>query len=76
MLTGYTNPNKKPPHTQDGILQMGATGYVDINNQLHVLGRSDSMIIVGGKRPPRISNSNHRFNARIRRSSMHRSRRQ
>lgn len=49
MLTGYTNPNEKPPHTQDGILQIGATGYVDINNQLHVLGRSDSMIIVGGK---------------------------
>ena len=49
MLTGYTNPNKKPPYTQDGMLQMGDTGYIDNNNQLHVLGRSDSMIIVGGE---------------------------
>ncbi|TNL97414.1 AMP-binding protein [Corynebacterium tapiri] len=47
-LTGYTNPNI-PIIEEQGLIQMGDLGYLDENNMLHVLGRIDDMIIVGGE---------------------------
>lgn len=47
-LTGYTNP-KTPMVKVGNLIQIGDLGYIDEENRLHVLGRIDDMIIVGGE---------------------------
>ncbi|AWB81112.1 acyl-CoA synthetase [Corynebacterium yudongzhengii] len=47
-LTGYTNPNIPIVRVGD-LIQMGDSGYLDEEGRLHVLGRVDDMIIVGGE---------------------------
>lgn len=47
-LRGYTNPNT-PMVTIDGLIEMGDLGYFDNHGLLHVVSRSDDMIIVGGE---------------------------
>lgn len=47
-LTGYTNPDV-PLIEKAGLIQMGDLGYIDDQGKLHVLGRIDDMIIVGGE---------------------------
>lgn len=47
-LRGYTNPNT-PMVTIDGLIEMGDLGYFDNQGLLHVVSRSDDMIIVGGE---------------------------
>lgn len=47
-MVGYTNPKHKLDRV--GMLQsIGDLGYIDSNGMLHVLGRADEMIIVGGE---------------------------
>lgn len=47
-MVGYTNPKHKLDRV--GMLQsIGDLGYIDNNGMLHVLGRADEMIIVGGE---------------------------
>ncbi len=47
-LRGYTNPNT-PMVTIDDLIEMGDLGYFDNHGLLHVVSRSDDMIIVGGE---------------------------
>ncbi|GAB3074075.1 AMP-binding protein [Corynebacterium aquatimens] len=47
-MKGYSNPNTKVDII-DGLIEMGDLGYFDDEDRLHVLGRSDDMIIVGGE---------------------------
>ncbi|MCQ4616751.1 AMP-binding protein [Corynebacterium sp. CCUG 18816] len=47
-LRGYTNPDT-PIVTIDGLIEMGDLGYFDNQGLLHVVSRSDDMIIVGGE---------------------------
>lgn len=47
-LRGYTNPDT-PMVTIDGLIEMGDLGYFDNQGLLHVVSRSDDMIIVGGE---------------------------
>lgn len=51
MLDEYTNPDKSVPYVPNtgGMIDMGDMGYYDDEGFLHVVGRSDSMIIVGGE---------------------------
>ena len=51
MLDEYTNPDKEPPYVPNtgGMINMGDMGFYDSEGYLHVVGRSDSMIIVGGE---------------------------
>lgn len=47
-LIGYTNP-KIPLNKVDGLISIGDLGYIDADGYLHVVGRADDMIIVGGE---------------------------
>lgn len=47
-LIGYTNPKIKL-HKIDGLISIGDLGYIDEREYLHVVGRADDMIIVGGE---------------------------
>lgn len=47
-LIGYTNPDI-PLRKIDGLISIGDLGYIDDNDRLHVVGRADDMIIVGGE---------------------------
>lgn len=47
-LTGYTNPETPIVRVGD-LIQMGDLGYLDNEGLLHVKGRIDDMIIVGGE---------------------------
>ncbi|SDS59136.1 Acyl-CoA synthetase (AMP-forming)/AMP-acid ligase II [Corynebacterium timonense] len=47
-LTGYSNPDTELV-TIDGLVDIGDLGYIDDNGYLHVLSRSDDMLIVGGE---------------------------
>lgn len=47
-LTGYTNPEIPVKRVGD-LVEIGDLGYLDERNRLHVLGRIDDMIIVGGE---------------------------
>ncbi|WP_296132941.1 AMP-binding protein [uncultured Corynebacterium sp.] len=47
-LIGYTNP-QIPLHKVDGLISIGDLGYIDERGFLHVVGRADDMIIVGGE---------------------------
>ncbi|WP_311520851.1 AMP-binding protein [uncultured Corynebacterium sp.] len=47
-LIGYTNP-KIPLNKVDGLISIGDLGYIDPDGYLHVVGRADDMIIVGGE---------------------------
>lgn len=47
-LIGYTNPDKKV-NKKEGLVSIGDLGYIDENNHLHIVGRADDMIIVGGE---------------------------
>ena len=48
-LTGYTNPNIPIVSNDEGLIEIGDLGFIDEQNRLHVLGRIDDMIIVGGE---------------------------
>ena len=47
-MTGYTNPNLRL-NKVDGLISIGDLGYIDEHDFLHVVGRADDMIIVGGE---------------------------
>ena len=47
-LKGYSNP-ETPLVMIDGLIEMGDRGYFDDQGRLHVLGRNDDMIIIGGE---------------------------
>ncbi|MDR7330839.1 AMP-binding protein [Corynebacterium guangdongense] len=47
-LTGYTNPDIPIERARD-LIAIGDLGYLDEDSYLHVLGRADDMIIVGGE---------------------------
>lgn len=47
-LIGYTNPDITV-HKVDGLISIGDLGYLDADGYLHVVGRADDMIIVGGE---------------------------
>lgn len=47
-MKGYSNPDIKIEQI-DGLIEMGDLGYFDPDGRLHVLGRNDDMIIVGGE---------------------------
>lgn len=47
-LKGYSNPDT-PLVMIDGLIEMGDRGYFDEQGRLHVLGRNDDMIIIGGE---------------------------
>ena len=47
-LIGYTNPDKKVTK-KEGLVSIGDLGYIDEDNHLHIVGRADDMIIVGGE---------------------------
>jgi fatty-acyl-CoA synthase len=47
-LIGYTNPDKKV-NKKEGLVSIGDLGYIDEDNHLHIVGRADDMIIVGGE---------------------------
>ncbi|WP_459589026.1 AMP-binding protein [Corynebacterium camporealensis] len=47
-LVGYTNPGKKIRRVK-GLISIGDLGYIDEDDCLHVVGRADDMIIVGGE---------------------------
>lgn len=47
-LIGYTNPKIKL-NKIDGLISIGDLGYIDEQGYLHVVGRADDMIIVGGE---------------------------
>lgn len=47
-LTGYTNPNIQLQKVR-GMVSIGDMGYIDPDGRLHVKGRADDMLIVGGE---------------------------
>lgn len=47
-LKGYSNPDT-PLVMIDGLIEMGDRGYFDEQGRLHVFGRNDDMIIIGGE---------------------------
>lgn len=47
-MRGYTNPRDRADASR-GLIAIGDRGYIDENGRLHVLGRADDMIIVGGE---------------------------
>lgn len=47
-LIGYSNPNTRMVKI-DNLIEMGDLGYFDADGRLHVVGRADDMIIVGGE---------------------------
>ena len=47
-LTGYTKPGMEVNRVQ-GLVSIGDLGYIDEEGYLHVVGRADNMIIVGGE---------------------------
>lgn len=47
-LKGYSNPDT-PIVMIDKLIEMGDRGYFDEHGRLHVLGRNDDMIIIGGE---------------------------
>lgn len=47
-LTGYTRPGMEVKKV-DGLVSIGDLGYIDPEGMLHVVGRTDDMIIVGGE---------------------------
>ncbi|MDN6155638.1 MAG: AMP-binding protein [Corynebacterium casei] len=47
-LIGYTNPDKKV-NKKEGLVSIGDLGFIDEDNHLHIVGRADDMIIVGGE---------------------------
>lgn len=47
-MRGYTNPRDRADASR-GLIAIGDRGYVDEHGRLHVLGRADDMIIVGGE---------------------------
>ena len=47
-LIGYTNPDKQVKKNE-GLVSIGDLGFIDEDNHLHVVGRADDMIIVGGE---------------------------
>lgn len=47
-LTGYTKPGMNVRRVQ-GLVSIGDLGFIDDKGELHVLGRADDMIIVGGE---------------------------
>lgn len=47
-MHAYTNPNTPSPFV-DGRVRTGDMGFIDPRGFLHVVGRSDDMIIVGGE---------------------------
>lgn len=47
-LTGYTKPGMEV-HRVGGLVSIGDLGYVDAAGLVHVVGRADDMIIVGGE---------------------------
>lgn len=47
-LIGYTNPKIKV-NKVDGLISIGDLGYIDEHDNVHVVGRADDMIIVGGE---------------------------
>ena len=47
-LTGYTKPGMEVKRVQ-GLVSIGDLGYIDEEGYLHVVGRADNMIIVGGE---------------------------
>ena len=47
-LTGYTNPDIPIERARD-LIAIGDLGFIDEDSYLHVLGRADDMIIVGGE---------------------------
>lgn len=47
-LSGYTDPSIPMP-TYGHMVMIGDRGYLDERNRLHVMGRADDMIIVGGE---------------------------
>jgi acyl-CoA synthetase (AMP-forming)/AMP-acid ligase II len=51
MLTAYHPPDSFPsPFTADGWLDSGDLGRLDADGRLHVLGRSDGVIVTGGEK--------------------------
>ncbi|MEL4162437.1 AMP-binding protein [Corynebacterium bovis] len=49
-LSGYANPRDADQLVErQGLVDLGDRGYIDENGRLHVLGRSNDMIIVGGE---------------------------
>lgn len=47
-LSGYTDPST-PMNTYGHMVQIGDRGFLDEAGRLHVMGRADDMIIVGGE---------------------------
>lgn len=47
-LIGYTNPTIQSKRAQ-GLISIGDLGRIDADGNLHVVGRTDDMIIVGGE---------------------------
>ena len=47
-LTGYTKPGMEVKRVR-GLVSIGDLGYIDAAGMLHVVGRADDMIIVGGE---------------------------
>ncbi|APT91771.1 acyl-CoA synthetase [Corynebacterium phocae] len=47
-MTGYTRPGMEVEYV-DGMVSIGDYGYLDAGGLLHVCGRVDDMIIVGGE---------------------------
>lgn len=47
IFSGYVSGNKALPSKCEGWLNTGDIGYFDNNNELHVIGRADDVIIVG-----------------------------
>ncbi|MEE8524833.1 MAG: AMP-binding protein [Thermoanaerobaculia bacterium] len=49
LMDGYLGSEKESPFTADGWLRTGDLGEIDGAGNLHVLGRSDGVIVTGGE---------------------------